>query len=148
MKMDESLKSILEMYKDGTITIEETLGLIEAISGRVQSAKEASPGLPWEDDRKMRIVAYIGRKIIKKGDESSDFSVVFEGNDPLNVECWGSLCCGEICGNASSGSNMECGDIGGNATAGTHINCGDIGGNATAGSSVNAGDIGGNTVTG
>jgi hypothetical protein len=146
--MDESLKSILEMYKDGTITIEETLGLVEAISGRAREVKEVPPGLPWEDDRKMRIVAYIGRKIIKKGDASSGFSVEFEGKDPLNVECWGSLCCDEICGNASSGTSMECGDIGGNATAGTHINCGDIGGNAEAGGNISCGDVGGNTVTG
>jgi hypothetical protein len=157
--MDETLKSLLEMYKEDNLSAEEVSKLIEALYARTtaeataQSAKKQDSSgcgtvLPWDDSNKIRIVAYIGHRLIKQGEAIPEFTVDLEDYSPLSVECWGNLACDSIEGDAAAGKYIQCESIEGNAIAGTYIQCDCIEGNATAGGDLNAEDIGGATAAG
>lgn len=104
--------------------------------------------LPWEDDGKLRLVAFVGHKLVQEGDRGCrELTFTYEGN-ALDVICTGSLKCHDIVGNASAGDSMECGNVGGNVTAGDGVDCGEVHGNVSAGDGVDCANVGGDVSAG
>jgi len=136
-----TLVKILDLYKDGKINADEAEKMINSIrlNSRVGHTSGNADNLPWEDDGKFRIVAYIGRRLLKKGEPGAAAIEVKYDGEALNVECYGNLTCGNVNGNVSAGGSVNCGDIEGNVTAGGSIYCQNIGGRVTAGGGVHIG---------
>ena len=84
-------------------------------------------------------MAYIGRRLLRKGEPGAAAIEVKYDGEALNVECYGNLTCGNVNGNVSAGGSVNCGDIEGNVTAGGSIYCQNIGGRVTAGGGVHIG---------
>ncbi len=129
-----TVKKILDMYKNNVINGDEAELMLKAAitSGSTQelsSQAEQSMGLPWEDDDKLHFVAFLGRKLLKKGEAGEHKLEVSYDGPAKNVECHGSLSCGDIMGNVSAGQSIECRDIGGNVSCGGNLSCKDIDGN-------------------
>lgn len=125
--MKYNYKKILNLFKA------DKLSLNEAEKGMAGGNKD----LPWPDDGKLRIVAYIGHKLYQYGPPNcSNIEVVYNGK-ALNVESVGSITCKNILQNATAGAFINCEKIGGNAAAGAGIRCNSIGGNAVAGAGIN-----------
>ncbi len=126
---DTNLVRILDLYKDNKINGDEAEKMIKSV---INSSGHSSDELPWKDDGKLRIVAYIGRKILKKGDpEVKNLEVNYDGK-ALNVECYGNLTCGDVEHNVSAGSNVTCGNIKGNVASGGWIRCKSVKGKVAA----------------
>lgn len=148
---DATLVKILEMYKAGKIGADEAEKMLSSAGFAGAGAapkREAITGktgdIDWEDDGKLRIVAFIGRKLLKKGaEESKKLEVSYDG-PALDVVSHLSLTCGDIRGNATAGSHIKCANISGNVTAGSSVECGDVGASITAGSSIRAKCVKGN----
>lgn len=130
---DKKLTMVLDSYKEGRIDADEAEKLIGAIMPGTRNEEDTDH---WADDGKLRIIAYIGRKILKKGDKENEKLTVEYTGEALGVETALNLICGDVNGNAHAGLSIACGDIGGNAASGTSISCGEIKGNAQAGTGV------------
>ncbi len=131
-----TLTKILDLYKNNKITADEAEKMLGAISVSQNNNNDTEGQLTWSDDGKLRIVAFLGRKLLKKSaPEASKIEVTLDG-DVLNVDSYGSLTCGQVSGNATAGSSITCGDIGGNVTAGSSVRCKNVTGKITAGSGV------------
>lgn len=140
-----SFVRVLELYKEGKITADEAEQMLGcAAPGRSASAEE----LPWEDDGRLRIVAFLGRKLVKRGEAGAHKIEVCYDGGAVDVESEGNLTCETVQGNVSAGNSVRCGDVGGCATAGTSVTCGDVSGNVTAGAGVRCGRVGGNIAAG
>ncbi len=135
------VKKVLDLYKNATINEEEAELMLNSVYHSNSSASlpdgiDNSVDTPWEEDGKLRLVAFIGKKLLKRGEAGQNrLEFKYEGK-ALNVECNDNLICGDITGNASAGGAISCEDIGGNVSAGGSISCKDIGGNVSAGGSV------------
>ena len=143
-----SIIKILELYKNGKINEEEAEKMISSASNRNTETTEETLNVRLEDDEKVRIVVFKGRRLLKKGEARQyNINVEYQG-DVLNVECDGNLKCGNVDNNVNAGESITCGDIKGNVKAGNGIECGAIDGNVDAGNSVTCGDVGGNVKSG
>lgn len=136
-----TVKKILDLYKSAAINEDEAeLMLKSAFDGIASNAIPGSSDIvetPWEEDGKLRLVAFIGRKLMKRGEAGQNrLEFKYEG-EALNVDCNASLTCGNISGNASAGGSISCKNIGSNASCGGSISCKDIGGNVSAGGGIN-----------
>ena len=128
-----TLVKILDLYKDGKISADEAETMLKAAAPAVTPEVET---LPWEEDGKLRIVAYIGRKLHQWGHGGEASATVTYTGGALNVECCGNLQCGEIEGSVNAGGSISAGDIKGNVNCGGGVTCTEIHGNATAGGGV------------
>ena len=137
-----TIKKILDLYKDGKINADEAeLMLSHATSSDLGAGDNKAYDISWPEDGKLRIVAFIGRKLLKKGDElARSIEVKYEG-PALDVECHGNLTCGDITGNADAGGSMHCGNVGGNVDCGGSFSCGDISGNVECGGSMKCQEV-------
>lgn len=143
------LTKILDMYKEGKINPDEAEKML-ASAGLAGSSAPAFDGdkIDWPDDGKLRIVAFIGRKLLKKGaPEAKCLEVTYEG-EALDVISHFSITCKDIKGTAAAGSCINCGDIGGGVSAGSSVQCANVNGNISAGSGVHAVDVKGNISAG
>lgn len=129
---------ILEAYKAGTIDADEAERRTDVIKGRFGGV------LPWANDGKVRIVAFIGHKLLKKGDADYRKLEASLDGEIRDVDCWGNLTCGDVRGDVKAGSHVSCGDVGGSVSAGSSVDCKDVGNGVSAGSSVKCGDVNGN----
>ncbi len=126
-----TIRKILDMYKDGKIDANEAETMLGSL-GVESKTVDSSPSVPWEDDGKLRVVAYIGRKLLKKGDPGqSKISVSIEG-DALNVEAHGNVECTDIRGSVSAAGNVRCNDIRGNVSCSGNVQCNQINGNVSS----------------
>lgn len=133
---------ILEAYKAGTIDADEAERRTDEIKGHFGGK------LPWENDQKVRIVAFIGQRLLKKGDDDYRKLEASLDGEIRDVDCWGNLTCGDVRGNVKAGSHVSCGDVGGSVTAGSSVNCSDVGSGISAGSSVKCEDVNGDITAG
>lgn len=108
--------------------------------------------LPWDDDEKIRMVVFIGKKLLDKEESVKEFTfdlegeardVVCHGNIQGDVIVKGSVKCGKVEGDLKAGGMVRCGDIGGCLDSGGMVNCGDIGCSLNANGMVNCGGVGG-----
>jgi cytoskeletal protein CcmA (bactofilin family) len=139
-----TVKKILDLYKSAAINEEEAELMLKSAFKDISSDSRNGSNdnvveTPWEEDGKLRLVAFIGRKLLKRGESGQNrLEFKYEG-EALNVECYVSLTCGNISGSASAGGSISCKNIGSNASCGGSISCNDIGGNVSAGGSINKG---------
>jgi len=145
---NKSLVKILDLYKDGKINADEAEKMISSLGIEAGLNKNKDFNLPWEDDGKLRIMAYIGRRLLKKGDPGLNHIEVEYNGEALNVECYGNLRCEDIGGSASAGGDIACGDVGGSVRAGGSINCKDIRGNVSCGGNIRCKSIEGKVAAG
>ena len=116
--------------------------------------------VPWQDDEKIRMVVYQGKKLLVKQEDIKEFTfslegevrdVVCHGNINGAVNAGGDVCCvGSIGGNvATKGDISVDGSIGGDVATRGNVNCGGaIGGDlATDSGNVNCSVIGGSVTT-
>ncbi|MDF2543349.1 MAG: hypothetical protein K0S47_3067 [Herbinix sp.] len=133
---DVMLTKILDLYKEGKINADEAEKMLGASGKMPSQSSNSSVSTPWEDDGKLRVVAFIGKKLLKKGEAGAkSLEIKIEG-EVKNVECYGSLQCGTISGSASAGGSIHSNDIGGNASCGGSLTCASISGNVSAGGGV------------
>ena len=119
-----------------------------------EPAPAAAPSaLPWEDDRTLRAVLFIGHKLVdvKERDSYADitqFSFSYDGPAMNIASSFSVYCTGDVRGNVSADGNVECQAVSGYASAGGSIECCDIGGNADAGGDITCSDIDGDADAG
>jgi hypothetical protein len=92
-------------------------------------------GKPWNEDGAAEGIV----KIVIEGtvaDVKCDAPLEVKGSVEGNVDCAGSVHCGNITGPVDAGGSLHCGNIGGNARAGGSIKCSRIAGDAKAGGSI------------
>lgn len=141
----EQLPNIADLFG---VTIDALFGrermLPVAVEQPVYSSVEE---LPWEDDRKLRMVAYQGHKLLTHLDAVKDMTVTIEG-DVADVECYFNLNCGDVEGNVNASGSVTCGDVEGHVSANGSVYCGDVEGNVTAGGNATCGDVEGSVNAG
>ncbi len=141
-----TIKKVLDLYKSNAIDAEEAELMLKSviINDSAKENKEHSgfaAGLPWPDDNTLRIVAFLGKKLLKKGEaKEHKLEVTYEG-EAKNVECHGSLNCGDVSGNATAGQSISCADIGGNVSCGGDLSCESIGGNVSCAGMMHRGTV-------
>ena len=134
-------------------------------------AREARPcpgeELPWDDDAKIRMAVFLGKKLLDDEEAAKEYTFILEGeakdiichgsisggvtakgnvtckNVGGNVEAHGMVCCGAVGGSLDSGGMVNCGAVGGDLETNGMVSCGDIGGNASAKGDINCGNVGG-----
>ncbi len=143
--MKESIRNVLDMYREGTLSPEDAERLIDAL----WDGGEKGTAVPWDNDNKLRVVAYRGRRLVKRGEAGDKlFELKLEG-DLQDLECWGSVECGQVFGNASSRGSMEVrGDVAGDVSAGGPVGCGSVAGDVSAGGPVSCKSVRGDDPTG
>ena len=158
---DISLLPVIADFFD--IHIDELFGRM--VTGEVHY--DLVTELPWHDDDKIRMVVFMGRKLLDKEESVKEFTFKLEGEirDVIchgnldgditakgNVNCkdvegdvnaGGMVCCGDIGGSLKSGGMVNCGCIGGRLDANGMVNCEDVGGSVSSSGDVNCGDVGG-----
>lgn len=137
-----SVKKILDLYKNGKIDADEAELMLQSAFPMEQGSESKSILVtPWSDDGKLRIVAFIGKKLLKKGEEfAKSIEVKYDG-PALNVEAYGNLTCGDVKGNASAGGGLDCGDVAGFVSCGGELTCNDIGGSVNCGGSITCKEV-------
>ena len=123
---------------------------IDELFGRETPPKQEEQtihGLPWKDDGTLRVVLYVGHRLIKNGHVKPGFSYSYDG--PLkDVICAVSIQCGDVTGYVDAGGHVNCGNVGGNVDAGTDITCATVRGDADAGRDIKCGNVGGSVDAG
>lgn len=97
-------------------------------------------GLPWRDDRTLRVVIYKGHTLLKNTPDLRDITFRYEG-EALNISSQISVSCGEVHGNVDAGTAVNCENVMGHVDAGTNVNCGNVEGNVDAGTDVKCGTV-------
>ena len=104
---------------------------------------EMQPGeLGWPDDETLRIVAFIGHKVVESVETLEKLTFQYEG-PALNVESRISVACGNVEGDVDAGRDVNCQRVGGDVDAGRDVNCADVEGDVDAGRTVCCGNVGG-----
>ena len=101
----------------------------------------------WPDDGVLRVVAYVGRKLICGGEAEKDFHLDCQ-QDVKQILSAVSITCGDVGGDVYAIGNVNCGDVDGDVDAGASVNCGNVSGDVDAGSMVNCGDVDGDVDAG
>ncbi len=141
-----TLTKIMDLYKEGKINADEAEKMIEALKelpkgGGGSLGRIVAGGLPWADDGKLRVVAFLGHELLEKSaPESKTIEVTYNG-EAVDVDVYGSLSCGDVEGNVSAGGSVKCSNVGGDVKAGGSITCGNIDGNVNAGGSVTCSEV-------
>jgi len=108
--------------------------------------------LSFQDDDILRIVQFIGTRLLKAEDWYEGKTIQLALNpelDCINLEVWGDAQIdGEIGGNLEAGGSVKCDTVGGNISAGNSVQCDAVGGNASAGNTVSCDSVGGNVSAG
>lgn len=133
------------------ISLDELFGL-EAQSGTKSDAEanaqnQTAPAPTWPDDDILRVVAYIGHRVVTNQKACEELVFRYEG-PALNVDSRISISCGDVQGNADAGTSICCGNVGGDVDAGTSVSSGNISGSVDAGTSVSCGNVGGDVDAG
>ncbi len=128
------------------ITVDE---LLRGDTARIEDNTFDLDKLGVHDDEKLRVVQFIGQRMLREDDYDPDIRIplLIEQCDndekTVNVELWGSADIeGSINGSVNAGAHVSCSEgINGGVNAGSYVNCGDgINGGVTAGSYVDCGD--------
>ena len=101
----------------------------------------------WPDDDTLRIVAFIGHKVVSSVENLEKLTFQYEG-PALNVDSRISITCGDVEGDVNAGRDVKCGNVDGDVDAGRDVNCADVGGDVDAGNAVSCGSVGGDVDAG
>lgn len=113
-----------------------------------QKKWEVQPELiVWPDDDVLRIVAFIGHKLVKSVENLETMTFQYEG-PALNIDSQISVTCGNVEGSVDAGRDVNCQCVGSDVDAGRDVNCGDVDGSVDAGRTVCCGNVGGDVDAG
>ncbi len=116
---------------------------IDALFGRERSAPQSEQTidhLPWPNDDDLRVVMYLGHKLIAACLAEKDLRCGYPKR-VTRVLSVVSMQCGHVEGDVICAGNVNCQNIGGDADAGENVACGDVGGDVDAGGSVTCGHV-------
>lgn len=113
----------------------------------VTEQNQTAPAPTWPDDDVLRVVAYIGHRVVTNQKASEELLFRYEG-PALNVDSRISISCGDVAGNVDAGTNINCGNVNGDVDAGTSVSCGNVEGSVDAGTEVYCGNVGGDVDAG
>jgi transcriptional regulator with XRE-family HTH domain/cytoskeletal protein CcmA (bactofilin family) len=130
------IPEIAEIFK---ISIDELFGI-------TSQTKEVDWGIDWEDNGKLRVAVFIGKKYITRYNDVHKFTFEYKG-PALDVISSIAVSCGDVEGDVSAGGSVNAGDISGDVSANGSVNAGDIEGDISSNGNVNAGDIDGDIQT-
>lgn len=102
----------------------------------------SGPAPVWPNDETLRIVAYIGHKLVKSTKDLEKLTFQYEGS-ALNINSQISVTCGDVGGDVDAGRDVACKRVDGSVDAGRDVSCGDVGGDVDAGSTVCCGNVSG-----
>lgn len=128
-----------------TSGFENTFGIPSDDEAKGQ--KQTAPSPTWPDDDVLRVVAYIGHRVVTNQEACEELVFRYEG-PALNVDSRISISCGDVAGDVDAGANVNCGNVSGSVDAGTNVNCGNVNGDVDAGCGVNCGNIDGSVDAG
>lgn len=121
---------------------------------RSAASKQNTATLPWEDDGTLRVVVFLGQKMVQVdkiketlGRMHKEITFSYEG-EVLNIESHINVCCENVAGNIKAGGYVECGDVGGSIAADSYVECNSVSGSIAAGSYVECDDVKENVVAG
>ena len=102
------------------------------------------------DDKDLRVLQFVGRKLIRENDYKRDVVIPLAIDDKtigdgktVNVHIVGNAHIeGDIGGNVTAGDGVACGNVGMSVQAGDGVACGNVGMSVHAGDGVNCGNVG------
>ncbi len=103
--------------------------------------------LPWADDGTLRVVLYVGRKLIDGHPAAEELQFCYEG-PALNVHSQISVTCGDVEGNVTADGSVTCDDVDGNVQAGGNVTCDSVEGSVDAKGNVTCDDVEGSVYAG
>ncbi len=103
--------------------------------------------LPWGDDNILRVVLYVGRRLVGSSPAKPGYEFGLDQNVDGVLSCI-SVTCGNVNGDVDAGGHVVCGDVNGDVDAGTSVTCGDVHGDVDAGTDVKCGDVDGDVDAG
>lgn len=118
---------------------------LDQLFGRQGSPSTAQ--LPWEDDETLRVVVYIGHKLVTHEKASQTITFHYEG-EALAIDSAVSVDCGDVQGSVHAGAAVKCGNVQGSAHAGSDVYCGNVSVDARAGYAIYCGNVFGNAKAG
>lgn len=116
--------NVIEVPDDASISVVGNQVLINGKSGVHTSF--SSSEINFSNDLKIEIVGSPLNIHAERG------SVSVKGNVAGNIDCNGSVSCGDVKGSIDCNGSINCGNVGGNIDAGGSVNCGDVGGDIDA----------------
>ena len=122
------------------ITLDELFGRAVPVKEEVNITQQ-----DWPDDNVLRVVMYVGRKMVCGGPAQYDYH--YNGTVDGVLTC-GSISCGDVMGNVNAGRDVTCGNVMGHVDAGCNVTCGDVEGNVDAGCNVTCGNVEGSVDAG
>ena len=161
------IDSIIALSELFGITIDKLLLDKDTDIGRRESEREEKPdgegqhfdrrdalgryyfdALP--DDKDLRVLQFVGRKLIRENDYKRDVVIPLAIDDKtigdgktVNVHIVGNAHIeGDIGGNVTAGDGVACGNVGMSVQAGDGVACGNVGMSVHAGDGVNCGNVG------
>ena len=167
------IDSIIALSELFGITIDKLLLDKDTDIGRRESDREENPdgegqhfdrrdalgryyfdALP--DDKDLRVLQFVGRKLIRENDYKRDVVIPLAIDDKtigdgktVNVHIVGNAHIeGDIGGNVTAGDGVACGNVGMSVQAGDGVACGNVGMSVHAGDGVNCGNVGASVTAG
>lgn len=115
---------------------------LDALDRKVNQKKwEVQPEMiVWPDDETLRIVAYIGHKLVESTEDLEKLTFHYEG-PALNIDSQISVTCGDVSGDVDAGRDVTCKIVDGDIDAGRDVNCGDVMGNVDSGRDISCGNV-------
>ena len=124
------------------ITLDELFGR------EFQPVKEvAVPASEWPDDNVLRVVMYVGQRLVGYGPAKEGYEYHYHGAVNGVVSC-ATISCGDVMGNVEVSGNLTCGNVAGDVDAGGNVTCGNVEGNVDAGCNVTCGNVEGDVDAG
>lgn len=117
------------------------------LHARANQQKWTPPDPEWPDDGALRIVAYMGRKVVESVRDLETLTFRYEGA-ALDIHSRISVVCGDVEGSVDAGRDVNCGNVQGDVDAGRDVNCGNVEGDVDAGTSVSCGNVEGDVDAG
>ena len=122
------------------ITLDELFGRTVPVKEEINITER-----DWPDDNVLRVVMYVGRKLVCGGPAQYDYH--YNGTVDGVLTC-GSISCGDVMGNVNAGRDVTCGNVMGHVDAGCNVTCGDVEGNVDAGCNATCGNVEGSVDAG
>lgn len=97
----------------------------------------------WEDDDTLRVVLFLGKRLIAGHPARRKIQFCYEGPAPIHIHSECSISCDCVSGNVTAGGDISCDSIGGSAAAGGDLTCDSVGGSVAAGGDVSCDSVGG-----
>lgn len=119
---------------------------IDALFGR-EPKSNAEAKLPWEDDKILRAVLYVGHTLVAGHEAAEKIEFCYEG-PALNIRSDFSVSCGDVEGDVTASGNVTCDDVSGSIQAKGNVTCDDVDGDVSAGGNVNCDSIDGSVNAG